>query len=80
MGLVNRVVPAADFPKALEETVERFLALPPTSALASRRLLNRAFDVEFDAFRRQMEASLKACLTSAEHRTAMEKIRTRRRC
>jgi enoyl-CoA hydratase/carnithine racemase len=27
IGLVNRAVPAADFPKALDETIERFLAM-----------------------------------------------------
>jgi enoyl-CoA hydratase/carnithine racemase len=76
-GLVNRVVPAADFAPALEATVERFLALPPTSALASRRLLNQAFDADFDAFRRAMQASFRVCLASDEHRRAMDEIRAR---
>ena len=30
-SLVNRVVPAPEFPRALDETVERFLAAPSTS-------------------------------------------------
>src|SRR5881296_3583001 len=52
IGLVNRAVPAADYPKALDETIERFLALPPLSATASKRLSTRAFDLDFETFRR----------------------------
>jgi hypothetical protein len=35
----------------------------------------RAFDLEFDQFRREMEAGLRECLDSAEHRAAMDHIR-----
>ena len=76
-GLVNRVVPAADFPKALDETVERFLALPPASVRASKRLATRAFDLDFETFRREMNRELAACLGSEEHRRAMDEIRAR---
>jgi len=78
-GLVNRVVAAADFDRALDETVQRFLALPPASVRASKRLTARAFDVSFDAFRREMQEQFKICLDSDEHRRAMDVIRTRRR-
>ena len=78
-GLVNRVVPAADFPRAVDETVGRLLALPVASVRASKALAGRAFDTEFDAFRREMEQRLGACLTSEEHRRAMEAIRSQRR-
>ena len=78
-GLVNRVVPAADFERALEEIVQRLLALPPASARASKLLSARAFDLEFDAFRREMQEQFKTCLDSDEHRRAMEAIRARRR-
>jgi crotonobetainyl-CoA hydratase len=74
-GLVNRVVAPADFPRALDETVERFLALPPASARASKVLATRAFDVDFEAFRKEMETLLAGCLESAEHRRAMDAIR-----
>jgi len=76
-GLVNRVVPAADFPRQLEATLERFLALPPASVRASKRLLTRAFDLEFDAFRKEMETLFADCLASGEHRRAMDAIRAR---
>lgn len=76
-GLVHRVVPTAEFPRAVDECIARFLALPATSVAWSKRLLAGAFDVPFDAFRREMEAGLRECLASAEHRTAMDEIRHR---
>jgi enoyl-CoA hydratase/carnithine racemase len=78
-GLVDRVVPAADFPRAVDECLDRFLALPATSVRVSKRLMARAFDLEFDAFRREMEAGLRDCLASPEHRAAMDEIRHRRK-
>jgi enoyl-CoA hydratase len=78
-SLVNRVVPAAEFPRALDETVERFLALPPASARASKLLTGRAFDLDLETFRLQMQAHFKVCLDSEEHRQAMDAIRARRR-
>jgi enoyl-CoA hydratase/carnithine racemase len=74
-GLVNRVVPAAEFPAALDALVERFLSLPQTSVRASKRLLARAFDVDLDTFRREMEVEFKRCLASEDHRRAMEALR-----
>jgi enoyl-CoA hydratase len=78
-SLVNRVVPAAEFPRALDEIVERFLALPPASVRASKLLTARAFDLDLDAFRREMQAHFEVCLDSEEHRRAMDAIRARRR-
>jgi enoyl-CoA hydratase/carnithine racemase len=77
-GLLNRVVPAADFESALDETVARFLALPPASARASKRLTAHAFDLSFEAFRKEMQASFAGCLESDEHRRAMAEIRAQR--
>ena len=74
-GLVDRVVPGADFARAVDESVERFLALPATAVAWSKRLMARAFDLEFDAFRREMEAGFRECLASPEHRAAMDDIR-----
>ncbi|MGH7277751.1 MAG: enoyl-CoA hydratase/isomerase family protein [Candidatus Rokuibacteriota bacterium] len=78
VGLVNRVVPAADFEGALAETVARLRALPPASVRASKRLTSRAFDLSFEAFRREMQESFAGCLESDEHRRAMAEIRARR--
>jgi enoyl-CoA hydratase/carnithine racemase len=76
-GLVNRVAPAADFPRAVQETVARLAALPPASVRASKRLLARAFDLPFDDFRALMEKEFEGCLASEEHRRAMEGLRPR---
>jgi enoyl-CoA hydratase/carnithine racemase len=78
-GLVNRVVPASEFPAALDALVERFLALPQASVRASKRLVARAFDLDFDTFRRAMEAEFEHCLASDDHRRAMEAIRQKGR-
>jgi enoyl-CoA hydratase/carnithine racemase len=75
LGLVNRVVPGAGFAAAVEETVERFLALPRTAVTWSKRLMAQAFDLDFDAFRAQMEAGFRECLASPEHAAAMDEIR-----
>ena len=79
IGLVNRAVTAADFPKALDETIERFLALPPVSAIASKRLSTQAFDLDFDTFRREMNGALAGCFASDEHQRAMANIRSKKR-
>ena len=79
IGLVNRAVPPADFSKALDETVERFLALPPVSVTASKRLSTRAFDLDFETFREEMNAALVGCFESDEHQRAMANIRSKER-
>ena len=78
-GLVHRVVAGADFGRELDAVAEKFLALPPASVRASKLLTARAFDLSFDAFRREMQAHFKACLDSDEHRAAMQMIRDKRR-
>jgi enoyl-CoA hydratase len=79
IGLVNRAVPAADFPKALDETIERFLALPPVSVTASKHLSTRAFELDFETFRREMNTALAGCFASDEHQRAMANIRFKKR-
>jgi len=78
-GLVNRAVPAADFERELDAIVGKLLALPAASVRASKVLTARAFELPFDAFRREMQAHFKVCLDSDEHRRAMDEIRARRR-
>ena len=76
-GLVNRVVAEADFAAALDDTVARFLALPATSVRASKRLTTRAFDMDLDAFRAEMQADFELCLASEEPRRAMAALSKR---
>jgi len=79
IGLVNRAVPPADFPKALDETIDRFTRLPPVSVRASKRLSTRAFDLDFETFREEMNAALVGCFESDEHQRAMANIRSKKR-
>ena len=79
IGLVNRAVPPTDFSKALDETVERFLALPLVSVTASKRLSTRAFDLDFETFREEMNAALIGCFESGEHQRAMANMRSKKR-
>jgi enoyl-CoA hydratase/carnithine racemase len=78
-GLVNQVVSAPEFLHALDRCIGRFLALPVTAVGVSKALLARAFDLPFDAFRREMEVGFRLCLESEEHRAAMDEIRQRRK-
>ena len=78
-GLVNRVVPAPALAAEVDDVVARFLAAPRASVAASKRLTAQAFDLEFDAFRAEMQARFAECLASEEHRAAMERLRARRR-
>jgi enoyl-CoA hydratase/carnithine racemase len=78
-GLVNRVVPAPALATEVDDVVARFLAAPRASVAASKRLTAQAFDLEFDAFRAEMQARFAECLASEEHRAAMERLRARRR-
>ena len=78
-GLVNRVVPAADFPAATEALARRFLALPDASVRASKRLTRQAFDLDLETFRRAMETEFTQCLASDDHRRAMATIRRKGR-
>ncbi len=77
-GLVSRAVPAADFERELDAIVGKLLALPAAAVRASKVLAARAFELSFDAFRREMQAHFKVCLDSDEHRRAMDEIRARR--
>jgi hypothetical protein len=59
----------------VDETVDRFLALPRSAVAWSKRLMAEAFDLDFDAFRARMEAGFRECLASPEHAVAMDEIR-----
>jgi enoyl-CoA hydratase/carnithine racemase len=79
IGLVSRVVPAIGFPAALDETVERFLAMPAASTRAAKQLTTAAYDLPFDTFREAMQADLQALCASDEHRAAVAAYHASRR-
>lgn len=49
IGMVNRVVPAADLPTATREIAETLAALPPRAIGLTKRALNRAWASDLDA-------------------------------
>ena len=44
IGLVNRVVPAADLDAAADELATKFLSLPTKAVSLTKRLANRSFE------------------------------------
>lgn len=75
LNVVNRVVPAAEFPAALEATVTRMLALPLSTVRASKQLTRLAFDLDREPFRDRMNAVFAPLLDSPEYRAAMAAYR-----
>src|SRR4051794_4684486 len=47
IGIVNRVVPAADLERAVDEIVARLLTMAPLAVSETKRLLDQAFSVSF---------------------------------
>lgn len=78
-GVVNRVVPAAEFAAGLDALVARCLALPSTTVGASKRLMRTCFDLDRAEFRQRMEKEFAACLDSEEYRAAMAALRAGKR-
>jgi enoyl-CoA hydratase/carnithine racemase len=56
----------------------RFLAMPPGSTRAAKRLTTAAFDLPLDAFRAAMQVELQALCASEEHRAAVAAYQARR--
>ncbi|HJR25466.1 MAG TPA: enoyl-CoA hydratase [Acidimicrobiales bacterium] len=48
LGLVNRVVPAAELDKVVDEWAARLAAGPPIALAMTKRLLNRSFEQSFE--------------------------------
>ena len=78
LNVVNRVVPAPEFPAALEATAARMLDLPLSTVRASKRLTRLAFDLPRDEFRQKMNAALEPLLDSPEYHAAMAAYRSAR--
>jgi enoyl-CoA hydratase/carnithine racemase len=78
LGLVDHVVPAGRFEEGLQEILERYAGTPRTAAIASKRLIDRAFDAPFDAVYQESLPLLAECLASPEVAEAMAAWRRRR--
>ena len=61
-GLVNRVVPAAELPGALKETLDALLAVPPLALALTKRALNRSLEAASLEEQMEHEAQLQSFL------------------
>jgi 2-(1,2-epoxy-1,2-dihydrophenyl)acetyl-CoA isomerase len=61
-GLVSRVVPAADLPAAVAETVAALLAVPPLALALTKRAMNRALEAPSLDDQLETEAQLQSFL------------------
>ena len=66
IGLVDHVVPAAEFDEQLGVLVESYARAPRQAAAASKRLISSAYELSFEAALRESEALLDECLRSPE--------------
>ncbi len=78
MGLVDYLVEPAGLEAKLEELAERFSHVSPASFRHSKRLTNRAFDLDHAAVLREYLAAQSESLASPEHEEAMAAWRERR--
>ena len=78
IGLVDHVVPAERFEAGVEEIVQRYLAAPGAASAASKRLLRRTFEADFDTVLGESLPLLRECLKAPEVEAAREAWRRRR--
>jgi enoyl-CoA hydratase/carnithine racemase len=79
IGLVNRVVPAADLERELAAWAARYLEVPRPSLMWAKRLTNQAFDLPFEQFLAEMDRAMAVVLASEEHRAARKAWKERKR-
>jgi len=78
-GLVDWVVPEAEFESCIRRQVDRVLSMRWTSARLSKKLANMAFDVPFGEFLQSYVEFQRQSIQSEEHRQAMADHRGRKR-
>jgi hypothetical protein len=69
------VVADAKLPMYVRTTAERYLQLPWASVLLSKRMVNRAFDLPFDAFLTEYFAGQNEAMQSEDHAAALQAYR-----
>lgn len=78
LGLIDHLVPAARFEEGVREIVDLYAGTPRAAAIASKRLLDRAFDAPFETVYQESVPLLAECLASPEVAVAMDAWRQRR--
>jgi enoyl-CoA hydratase/carnithine racemase len=75
IGLVDAVVADAELPAYVRATAERYLQAPWASLLLSKHMLNRAFELPFDAALPEYFAAQAEATRSADHAAALQAYR-----
>lgn len=78
LGMVDYVVPAERFEEETAAIVERYLKVPHTAAMASKRLLRRSFEEPLAALEADIVPMMAACLDSPEAAEAARAWQQRR--
>lgn len=78
LGIVDYLVPAERFEADLDAVLQTYLAAPRVAALASKRLMDRAFDAPLEVVLRESLPLMADCLASPEVEAAGETWRRRR--
>jgi enoyl-CoA hydratase/carnithine racemase len=78
IGLVDHVVPEADFERVVKEQTQSYLKIASEGQRQTKRLLNHAFDLNWAEFLKAYMVSQKKTIASAEHREAMNAYREKR--
>lgn len=78
MGLIDYLVPQAQFDKRVQEITRTYLDAASEGQRQAKRLVNMAFDLEWDAFLEKYMEAQKTTLASGEHLKAMAEAREQR--
>jgi enoyl-CoA hydratase/carnithine racemase len=78
LGLIDHLVPAEHFEAGLAEVLELYLKAPHTACIASKRLMQHAFEASFETAYRESVPLLAECLASPEVAAAKEAWQQRR--
>ena len=70
IGLVNKVVPRAEFESELDSWVQWYLEVPRVSVVHSKRLSNMAFDLDFEQFLEEYDKAVETVTATEEHQAS----------
>lgn len=78
MGLIDYLVPQADFDKRVAEITQVYLNAASEGQHQAKRLVNLAFDLDWDEFLEKYIEAQAAALASEQHEEAMAAFREKR--
>jgi enoyl-CoA hydratase len=78
MGLIDYLVPEADFDRKVDQVTENCLKIASEGQRQTKRLLHQAFDLRWDDFLEEYMRSQEKTLASVEHKEAMAAYQEKR--